>query len=281
MELLPVKCDRCKKIILRSQGRINEGKKFDWNIYCSLECISKARNKQKALICTNPSCGKIFKRQLKELKNARSYYCSRSCAATINNSRFPKRHAVIKMCGYCNKEFKGREKYCSKACKNAGQIIVKEIIIEQIQSFYKKTGRIPLKREFSQHKAARLRFGSWNAAIIAAGFNPNPVKYAKKYIANDGHKCDSLTEKIIDDWFYARKILHDRNIPYGKDNMTADFKVNGCLIEFFGLKGEVKAYDALIARKKKFWQQQRLNVISIYPKDLFPNNKLDQILKFS
>jgi hypothetical protein len=36
----------------------------------------------------------------------------------------------------------------------------------------------------------------------------------KKYIAKDGHKCDSFAEKIIDDWLYSNNVEHQRNIPY-------------------------------------------------------------------
>jgi hypothetical protein len=119
---------------------------------------------------------------------------------------------------------------------------------------------------------------TWNNAILAAGFIPNPVRFAKKIISGDGHRCDSLAEKIIDDWLYARNIQHERNIPYGKDNMTADFKVNGFLIEFLGLQGQLKRYDVLLKRKRKIWKEKQLKVIEVYPKDLFPKNRLAQVL---
>lgn len=125
---------------------------------------------------------------------------------------------------------------------------------------------------------ARRYFMTWNNAILAAGFIPNPVRFAKKIISGDGHRCDSLAEKIIDDWLYARNIQHERNIPYGKDNMTADFKVNGFLIEFLGLQGQLKRYDVLLKRKRKIWKEKQLKVIEVYPKDLFPKNRLAQVL---
>ena len=101
----------------------------------------------------------------------------------------------------------------------------------------------------------KKKFGTWNKAIEATGFKPNPVKFAQKYISNDGHNCDSLAEKIIDDWLYARKIPYERNIPYGRKRMTADFKVNGHLIEFLGLKGELKTYDRLAKIKERLWRE--------------------------
>jgi hypothetical protein len=51
-------------------------------------------------------------------------------------------------------------------------------------------------REYQQ------RFGSWNNAIRLAGFEPNSVIFSKKFLAKDGHVCDSYAEKIIDDWLF-------------------------------------------------------------------------------
>lgn len=126
-------------------------------------------------------------------------------------------------------------------------------------------------------KAARNRFGTWNKAIIAAGFKPNPIRFANKYVANDGHKCDSMAEKIIDDWLYEKNIKHETKILYNYHRMTADFKIGDTYIEFFGLQGELESYDKLIKEKERLWKKKNLDVIRIYPGDLFPKNKLEQI----
>lgn len=278
MRYLTVKCDYCRKVFRRSQGRINEGEKFNWKIFCSHHCHNQSRIKQQIFKCANSSCNRTFSRTPSDLTKSQFLYCSRSCGITVNNSKFPKRKAVVKICQQCHRQFTSREKYCSLKCKNNSQVVNSEEILRQIKDFYKTRQRIPLKREFTNYKAARGRFGTWNNAIKAAGYEPHPVMFAKKYIANDGHKCDSLAEKIIDDWLYARNIQHLRSIPYGKDRMTADFKVDNILIEFLGLTGELKSYDRLAARKKKIWKSQKLNVISIYPQHLFPHNQLNQIL---
>ncbi|MBI4058943.1 hypothetical protein HY404_01750 [Candidatus Microgenomates bacterium] len=164
-------------------------------------------------------------------------------------------------------------------CKNKSQTINKQEIITQIKEFYLKNGRVPFKNEFNHYSAARRRFGTWNNAIINANFDPNPVKFSKKHLAKDGHKCDSLAEKIIDDWLFKKKISHMRNTPYGKNNMNADFEINGVLIEFFGLSGELKEYDRLVRKKKKLWKNNKLKAIAIYPQDLFPQNRLGIILR--
>ena len=76
----------------------------------------------------------------------------------------------------------------------------KKELIGKIRQFYLKNRRIPLKREFNMYEEYKQRFGSWNNAIKLAGFEPNQVIFSKKFIAKDGHVCDSFAEKIIDDW---------------------------------------------------------------------------------
>ena len=127
------------------------------------------------------------------------------------------------------------------------------------------------------YNAVRKMFGTRNSAIIASGFKPNPVKFANKYIAKDGHKCDSMAEKIIDDWLFMRKVKHKTKIPYNYHRMTADFKIGDIYIEFFGLCGEIKSYDRLIKRKEEFYKEKNLKVIKNYPNDLFTKNKLNKI----
>ncbi len=75
----------------------------------------------------------------------------------------------------------------------------KNDLIQIIKKFYRANKRIPLKREIGETRVYRQNFGTWNNAIRSAGFDPNPVRFAKKFIANDGHHCDSFTEKVIDD----------------------------------------------------------------------------------
>jgi hypothetical protein len=229
------------------------------------------------LRCENPKCGIRFERTTSELSPHN--FCSSSCAASVNNKKYPKHPGIKKICASCRKEFVSREKFCSASCKFKGQIITQEEILKQIRYFFKQTGRIPLKREFQHPRAARERFGTWNNAIKAAGYEPNPVMFAKKYIAKDRHKCDSLAEKIIDDWLFKRKIDHVRAIPYpGNPTLSVDFVVGEYWIEFFGLFGEHKRYDELRKEKIELAKQYKLKLIQIYPKNLFPKTQLDEVL---
>lgn len=257
---------------------MNEAKKFGWKSYCSRACQTQALIKAIFLECSNSRCGKSFQRRPRAIGSVS--FCSQSCAAIINNSKYPKRKAHIASCVLCRKSFKvsHQQIFCSRACRDKGQIIEKGKILSSIKEFHREFGRIPLKREFEHYSAARDRFSTWNNAIVAAGFKPNPVMFANRYIANDGHECDSFTEKIIDDWLYAKDISHQRRLNYpGSKLLSVDFVVSNKWIEFFGLAGELKDYDKLIERKREICRKNNIKLIEIYPKDLFPAKKREQI----
>lgn len=268
------KCTFCRKSFFRDLNRVNENKKLGWRIFCSNKCLGLSRRRRKELVCAREGCGKCFARTPGDSSKSKAFYCSHRCAAIVDNKIHPRNPGVLKICAYCHKNFKSREKYCSRKCKDLGETISDADLISQMKGFVKKNGRIPFKQEFIHSHAARLRFGTWNRAIEAAGFRPNPVMFAKKYIAKDGDKCDSLAEKIIDDYLSREKIKHIKNFPYpGNKGFTVDFKVGDFWIEFFGLSGGLKRYDELKERKLGLAKRHRLKIIEIYPEDIFPLSK--------
>lgn len=146
--------------------------------------------------------------------------------------------------------------------------------------------RIPAKRELTEvsHRAINL-FGSWNSAIIAAGLEPNRSHDNRMYKrllgkAKDGHGCDSVSEILIDNWLRENKIKHSRNIPYPTTNHIADWTVDDgkVFIEYFGLAKDSPRYDRSIKEKVNLCRKNKIKLISIYPKDLYPNNRLDEVL---
>lgn len=46
-------------------------------------------------------CGILFEKSNKNIKKSPNHFCSRSCAATFNNKKFPKRKRIIKICKDC------------------------------------------------------------------------------------------------------------------------------------------------------------------------------------
>ena len=281
MNLVKINCVFCGKEFFRSLGRGNEARKFGWKQYCSQKCLKKDRTRGVRRICANPVCNRIVIRPPSEIRKSRTgmVFCSQSCAAIVSNHKRRK----SKICINCGKEFFGERKCCSKSCYNLinSKIVVSsKQITNEIKAFYKREKRIPVKREYHHYDAARLRFGTWNKAVKAAGFEPNPILFAKKFIAEDGHKCDSFSEKIIDDWLVSKNIKHKRNVPYPQNkSLTADFVVKDTIIEFFGLIGAIKRYDELVREKQNICRKYNLKLIEIYPKDLFPVNRLSEVLK--
>lgn len=252
-----VTCDWCGNIFLKDKSHVNENIKLRHKIYCSIKCQSKQKNKQLEFICENPTCTKTFKRRLKDISPHN--YCSRSCAAKITNSQ---RIRIIK----------------PKIIKPCRFLHNKETVVQRIKKFVFDHKRIPVKREmWSLYEPARRFFGTWNNAIKAAGFEPNPIMFANKQEANDGHICDSLAEKVIDDYLFEKGINHERNLPYPKGEYTADFKIGDQYIEYFGLAGEHIRYDELMVIKKEIAIKYQMNLLEIYPKNLYAKNGLDKI----
>ena len=280
-----VRCVYCKKRFLKSVSRFNEARKFKWNFYCSSECRSSYRKKRSFVTCENYSCGKNFEKLIGAI--GAHNYCSRTCAITINNQKFPKRGPGFRICKICSKKFKGQKKYCSVPCvKLARQKHDPAKLIKDIKLEYKKLGRIPAKREVpSLASSCIYAFGSWNKAIIAAGLNPNRSHDHRMYKrvmtkAKDGHSCDSVSEALIDNWLADNKVKHVRDFPYPNSGYKTDWAINDLLfIEYFGLAGDSPRYDRDVKIKKGLCRKFGINLVAIYPKDLYPTLNLNSKLK--
>ena len=284
-----ITCSFCQAKFQRKTSQINEAVKFGWNQYCSSKCQSKARLNGEYKICQ--TCDKNIWRTPKETKNSRTgrYFCNTSCAAIFNNHLRLRTKEPMKTCTAekCNNLVKDEHRiYCSRKCgASARKRTLKSLkmeVLSKIRKFYNFNKRIPVKKEiYNAYRKARNAFGTWNKAIKAAGYEPNPVMFAKRYVARDGHQCDSLAEKIIDEWFYSKDISHERRVSYPEfKRMTCDFVVNNFFIEFFGLEGQHRKYTKLVHKKRRLSKKYGIKLIEIKPDHLFPKNRLDQVLNF-
>lgn len=137
-------CFFCGKDFLKDNRHINENKKLGHKFYCSYKCQYIEKNKQKEIRCENPNCNNTFKRGSSYISPHN--FCSRSCAAVVNNILFPKRVATIRKCTYCGKRMFKYGIYCSVRCSAEAHSISKEEAIDRIKEFYKNNGRIPVKK---------------------------------------------------------------------------------------------------------------------------------------
>ena len=292
MNLVKVKCAFCGKEYFRQAGRVNEAKKFGWNQYCAKGCQNKAKTKRQTLLCEN--CGKSFERAPNDISPHN--YCSHSCAMIVNNKKYPRKNGlkpILKTCIVCRNRYKkssGNKKYCSMKCRNEAERYAPEELLSIIKNIFKKLGRVPARRELLKgvDKACVRFFGSWNNAVLAAGFTPNRSHDNRMYKrinakALDGHLCDSISELLIDNWLYKNNIPHKRNAHYPGTNHKADWELSTknqkIFIEYFGLANDSPRYDRSIKEKRKLCGKHKISLISIYPQDLYPKNFLEDNLK--
>lgn len=281
-----ISCKICAVPIWRSRGRVNENLKFKHGFYCSKKCISLARRNRKLIQCENKRCGKTFDRVQSGVSPHN--FCSRSCAVAVNNQRFPKRGIGPRECANnsCKNLVKGWLKYCSAECREGvRRRFTKKELILSIQNTVNSFGRTPAKREVVNLAGACVYyFGSWNNAIVAAGFTPNRSDDHRMYKrakakALDGHICDSISEVIVDNWLTKNNVIHQKGARYANTNFRADWLVGDTFVEYFGLTNDSPRYDREIKRKRNFCRRNNLKLMAIYPKDLYPKVLLDNKLK--
>ncbi len=299
-----VNCFFCSKEFYKDNRHINENKKLGHKSYCSSVCLVVARTKRIELKCNNPNCRKVLFRSPGAISPRN--FCNHLCSATVNNKGIirnklgkngqedPEIKRIVRekisknvrdaISKYSAEEKLKRRESSSRGGKNRWEnyqsAYTKEYVLEGIKSFYLQMGRVPVKRELNRfYLPARKFFRTWNKAIEEVGLKPNPVLFADHHLAKDGHKCDSLAEMIIDDYLSENNIKHLRCVPYTEGPYTADFKIGHVLVEYYGLAGEFEKYDNNKQIKKNLAVKYNLKVLEVYPKDLYPNLRLDRFFR--
>lgn len=236
-------------------------------------------------MCGNVACAVRFVRIKSDI--SANNFCSRSCAAVVNNRQYPKRIGAVKSCGYhlCGAKFRGRRKFCSNLCYLCSRHrYTKDEVLKKISEFFNVYGYSPNRRQTRLiEPAALFYFKSWNNAIRAAGVIPNRSCDNRMYQrittkASDGHSCDSTSEAIIDDWLSENGIPHTRNARYPTTGHRADWLIKGrdreYFIEYFGLKNDCARYDKNIQLKRSLCKASDIPLIEIWPADLYPKINL-------
>lgn len=281
---IKARCYFCRKSLYRTRGHFNENLKLGHNFFCSKTCEGKFRSKKILLVCGRLHCPKKFYRTPKNISPHN--YCSTSCAAIVNNSKYPKwpeKKCQNRLCSKMHRRI--GSSYCSIKCGKIGRFkYTKPDIVDILNDFYKRTKRIPAKRELKgiSDKCINM-FGSWNNAIRATGLEPNRSHDNRMYKrsktkADDGHRCDSISEALIDNWLTKNNIMHERDFLYPDTNHKADWVIANCkiFIEYFGLANDSPRYYREIIRKRGLCKEHRIRLIEIYPTDLYPRLSLEK-----
>ena len=97
-------------------------------------------------------------------------------------------------------------------------------------------------------------------------------KYPSTYICADGDKARSLSEVLIDNFFFKNGIEHKAEDVIVKSGNGPKYKYDFYLprvdvyVEFFGYRG--KKYFETRLKKEKFYKKHKLTMIAIIPSDL-------------
>lgn len=185
---------------------------------------------------------------------------------------------------YCGNKCLSSRNYCSMKCWAKTHEISKDELIHKIRSLSSSLGRTPTRRECKHYTACYKYFGSWTNTLITAGLTPHRSLNQKMYkrrkcIAKDGHICNSVSELIIDNWLYKHHIDHQKEVSYPKGKFTSDWSLsNNIFVEYFGLARDSRRYDEEIKKKQQICKDSEITLVEIYSKDLFPKNRLEEIL---
>jgi len=320
-EFVEVKCFYCKTKFKKTRHRYKEAVKNNWKFYCSKRCNNLSKNTSIQTKCNNCNKTITLKKCHYEKSKSKSFFCSKTCAAIFNNKlRGPKTfdekekirqgiisyhkrkgtydkyqtgktYPFIKNCSICGKKFKASKPSricCSKKCGYIYQLgslpYTKEDVLNGILNKFKELSRTPQKRDCISRlaSAASRLFGTWNKAIKECGLKPNSSKYQRTRLkCLDGDISDSISEKIVDDWFHENGMSHVRNKKYPESNCDCDFYFPNydLWVEYFGLIGQDKEYDKTVKRKRKLIKKNNLKFIAIIPGDLYPKIRMDKIFK--
>lgn len=80
--------------------------------------------------CLN--CAKEFNKSTSEIKRSPNHFCSKSCAASLNGKKFPKRMKIIKLCKHCGVEIPRKRTVCDKC--NPSIVDWNNITLEEARS---------------------------------------------------------------------------------------------------------------------------------------------------
>lgn len=155
-------------------------------------------------------------------------------------------------------------------------------LIYYIQKFVKNNNKIPISRDFKKNPnypheiTYEVRFGSWNKAIEAAGFEPNINSgYGLSTLANDNHLYRSRLEANFADKFLHNKYKYIIEPRYPKPyNKIYDWYISE-LDLYIELDGGIR--PEVIKEKIEINKKLNRKLLVVIPKDLNKFNNLQEL----
>src|SRR5690606_7361050 len=129
-------------------------------------------------------------------------------------------------------------------------------------------------------------FGDYITALLECGYlGDSPILKSSigyRVKAIDGHACNSLAEKVIDDWLHLHGIEHEKEPPYPDEvreysgaSIRADWRVGNTFIEYFGLQS-MGEYAKKTELKMRACEKCGVNLLALYPGD---EQRLDYVFR--
>lgn len=308
--VVEVLCALCGKPFFRQAHHHKYAVEHDQKEFCGSVCRIQSQTTSVNMQCAFCSKTVVVQKNTFKFSKSKHFFCGSACAASYNNKQRGPRSIATRnkikeslntrylnsgtsrksLCPVCDREFhlsSRRGICCSRKCgtiyKFGFSPCSKEDVVNAIVNAFRATGRTPMKRELNRgvnHAAVRF-FGSWNKAIENCGLKPNENSPRNIRIrCSDGHIVRSISEKVIDEWLTRKNLKHEIDKLYPTGKYTCDF----CLpdynlwIEYFGLAGAFEEYDEAMRVKTEIAKEHGLNLVSLFPKDLYPECQLQEKL---
>ena len=130
-------------------------------------------------------------------------------------------------------------------------------------------------RFFPHRELIKQHFGSLFIALNKAGvLTVAEGKFGNRCLAKDGHECNSVMEKAIDDLFTQYQIPHEKEPHYPYDpeynpfsKLRGDWQIGAAIVEYFGLAGNTE-YDAKVERKRNLASKHGIKLVEVTHLDL-------------
>ena len=152
-----------------------------------------------------------------------------------------------------------------------------------IHRIHTEENRTPTTKEAGHRLilAASKFFGSWNKTMKELGLTPNTQWLIRgKIPCKAGHTADSASEKLVADWLFDQGLSYESHKPYPEGRYTCDFYLpdQDLWVEYFGLLGQHRDYDATVEIKRDMARRHGLNLVEVTPEHLYPEMRLGGVL---
>ncbi len=164
LEKVKVECQQCFNIFETTKKNILKGYKQRQTFvrFCSADCSAKSRSKNNSVTVVCDNCSTTFTRTLSEFNKSDNHFCSRSCSASFNNTKKPKRK-LTRTCVECSEVV---FTYRHMRCEKHHNIYKQNKYINKTIGEYRSKLSVKGKHPSWLNSHVRLFAKSWNKDLL-------------------------------------------------------------------------------------------------------------------